>query len=167
MTFAVYSLRISADLPVQSKYMPKISWYFITSIAFNLSVMFWYVYRNRCITTSEIPKFLDTFCEYLKKMFCLCFTPAKKPTKDNDKSKAVEGGEEKSKIENETKKKDKCQFCDRCKDCEAGFKKEEEKGKKKKEIESKLDALNYLIFIIVLVAMFITQMSIWLTVSTA
>ena len=40
MALAVYSVRIASDLLVQSFYMPKITWYFITSITFNLLSMF-------------------------------------------------------------------------------------------------------------------------------
>jgi len=44
-------------------------------------------------------------------------------------------------------------LCERCSDCEADFKKEKEKGKRKKDIESKLQAVNYLAFIIMLIVM--------------
>jgi hypothetical protein len=59
--------------------------------------------------------------------------------------------------------KPKCNFCNRCESCQAD--KDKAKGKTKKEIDSKCNALNYLVFICVSVFMFISNMALWLSMS--
>ena len=147
MTFAVYSLRIASDLPVQSLYLPKISWYFLTSISFSLISMFWFVYQNRCISKSEMPNWLTFLGEKLKRFFCLCFQANK------------------DEIKEEERKSHKCKLCDRCKNCDKDFCKDEEKKKKKKTVEGNCEAINYFLAIIIIIALFITQMAIWVSVN--
>ena len=155
MTFAVYSLRIATDLPLQSEYLPKISWYFITSITFNLISMLWFVYQERCRSKSEIPTWLGYFGEKLKLLFCLCFPPEK------EKNKKVAPLGSKNVQEDEKK----CKFCDRCNDCEKIFKKDDDKKKLKKDVDAKLDAVNHFIFLSILFSIFITQMAIWVSIN--
>jgi hypothetical protein len=59
----------------------------------------------------------------------------------------------------------KCNFCDRCKPCCAEYDKDKAKEKKKKEIESKCSALNYFVFICILLFMFISNMVLWLSMA--
>ena len=58
MTFAVYNVAVSNFIPIQSDFLPDVSWYFITSITYNLVSIVWYVYMNQCKTKNEIPKCL-------------------------------------------------------------------------------------------------------------
>lgn len=57
--------------------------------------------------------------------------------------------------------KTKCNFCERCKPCKADFDKDKTKSKNKKDVESKCNALNYLIFCLILLFMFISNMILW------
>ena len=59
----------------------------------------------------------------------------------------------------------KCNFCNRCKSCQADFDKDKTNSKAKKDIESRCNALNYLIFICILTVMFISNMALWLSMS--
>jgi hypothetical protein len=68
-------------------------------------------------------------------------------------------------IEPIEKEKPKCNFCNRCKSCQADFDKDKAKGKVKKDIEARCNALNYLVFICVLLLMFISNMALWLSMS--
>ena len=61
--------------------------------------------------------------------------------------------------------KSKCHSCDRCEPCQADFDKDKAKGKKKKEIESKCSALNYFVFLCVLLFMFTANMVVWLSMA--
>ena len=81
------------------------------------------------------------------------------PILDSDKLAITEKAEKEGQNE---EMKCKCGFCDRCTDCEADFKKDKDKGKLKKEIESSFDALNYLAFLIMLFTLLITNLSIWI-----
>lgn len=89
----------------------------------------------------EMPKF--NACEVTKEMI------------DKSKLKSVED-----------KTNEKCEQCDRCVKCEVEFQKEEDKKKKKKDIGLKMDALNYLVFVILLIALFVTQLSIWINLQS-
>ena len=84
----------------------------------------------------------------------------------NSKEKKTEEKEIEGNIEltstMDKSKENNCDYCDRCEKCEAEFQKDEAKKKKKKDVESKLEALNYLICIIVAVAIVITQLAIWI-----
>ena len=169
LTFSVYSLRIASDIPVQSDYLPKISTYFISSISFNLMAMNWFVLRNRFMTQGSMPRFLEIICDLLKKVFCYCFPEEKKTSnKTAPDDKVAENGEANKvgRLEQiATNKIVKCSLCDRCDDCQADHTKEKDKNKKKKDMESKLEAFNYLYFIILFISMFITQIVIWTSLS--
>jgi hypothetical protein len=178
LTFSVYSLRIASDIPVQSDYLPKISSYFISSISFNLIAMNWFVIRNRFITQGSMPRFLEIICDLLKKIFCYCFPEEKKSlNKTKPDNKVAENGEvkvnsvspsleqEKSSEAYKQVPDSKCRHCDRCDVCQADHTKEKDKNKKKKDIESRLEAMNYLCFIIMFTVMLITQLAIWTTLS--
>ncbi|CAF4393219.1 unnamed protein product [Rotaria sp. Silwood2] len=65
---------------------------------------------------------------------------------------------------NETAKP-KCDFCNRCESCQADFDKDKAKGKNKKDMEARCSALNYFVFLCVLLFMFISNMAIWLSMS--
>ena len=156
LTFAVYALRISSDMPIQSDYIPSISSYFLSSITYNLIAFFWFVYRNRASTKVDLPKCMEIIGNLLKKIFCLCFTVNKKTTPNNE---TLSNDAVAITMTSEKGKKSKCAFCDRCSDCEAAFL--IDKDKRKKEVESCLDAFNYLFFVILSIALFITQIIIW------
>ena len=59
----------------------------------------------------------------------------------------------------------KCNFCDRCQPCLADYDKDKAKGKKKKEVESKCSALNYFVFLCVLLFMFVANMVLWFSMA--
>jgi hypothetical protein len=159
LTFAVYALRIASDMPIQSDYIPSVSSYFLSSITYNLLAFFWFIYRNRASTKNEIPKCLEIIGNFLKKVFCLCFPTNKKTLPVTETKKPLKNDAVSISMTNETTKKTKCGFCDRCSDCEAALL--IDKDKRKKEVESCLEALNYFFFIILFIALFITQLVIW------
>jgi hypothetical protein len=83
------------------------------------------------------------------------------PILDSDKLAITEKAEKEGQKE---EKKCECGFCDRCTDCEAEFKKDKDKGKLKKEIETCLEALNYLAFVIMLFTLLMTNILIWINI---
>ena len=195
MTFSVYSLRISTDMPVQSDFLPKITVYFILSITYSLITMFWFIQRNHWANKNSMPEFLEKFAELLKKFFCLCYpqdnkTSPEKKTEDelrNQEEGKVKASELNNDLSNvgflknltneaeakeaclnklpEKKEELKCNHCNRCEKCEEEFKKDKDKSKKKKDIESKLEAINYLMLIAMIVLMFTTQIGIWISIN--
>ena len=57
LTVAVYSLKVSGDIPIQSEYIPLISLYFYFSIFFTLISMMWFIIMNNCVTRNKLPIF--------------------------------------------------------------------------------------------------------------
>lgn len=68
---------------------------------------------------------------------------------------------------NETNQKGepKCDFCNRCESCQADKDKDKAKEKNKKDVEGRCNALNYLVFICVLLLMLVSNMVVWLLMS--
>ncbi|CAF1259712.1 unnamed protein product [Adineta steineri] len=63
------------------------------------------------------------------------------------------------------KPKPTCDFCDRCETCQADFDKDKAKGKNKKDIEGRCSALNYFIFLIVLLFITVAELSLWISMA--
>lgn len=57
LTFSVYALRVSGDIPVQSDYLPLISVYFIMSSLYTLVSLIWFIVANLLITKKHVPPF--------------------------------------------------------------------------------------------------------------
>lgn len=57
--------------------------------------------------------------------------------------------------------KAKCQQCDRCQSCQNEFQDDKTKHKNKKDVESKCSALNYLIFSLIFLFMFVGNVALW------
>ena len=164
LTFAVYSLRISNDMPIQSDYVPDISAYFLSSIGINMVAFAWVVYLNRCSTKGEIPRCLEIIAVFLKKsLFCCCFPVEKRKVDDENKIQFYKPHNNSQFI----MKNKKCRFCDRCETCETDHKKDKDKAKTKKEVDSKLEALNYLVFVLLFIAMLVVQLIIWIGINTS
>ena len=58
----------------------------------------------------------------------------------------------------------KCNFCDRCEDCEKDHQKEKKKKDDQKELEKNLSAINYLAFLIEFLFILICNTAIWLRI---
>lgn len=166
LTFSVYSLRIASDIPVQSDFLPKISIYFILSIIYAQLAMIWFILCNRFTTQGKLPMYLDMFGDKLKLIYFCCFTKENekinKTTQIDDsqtnKGLSVANGEQ-----NMNTIKHKCNSCDRCNTCDEEHSKTKSKEITKKDVEAKLQAINYLTFSIFLVSIFISQLVVWLT----
>jgi hypothetical protein len=58
LTFSIYSLRISGEIPVQSEYLPMVSVYFIVSVVFILLTLCWVVLENQLRAKLYLPAWL-------------------------------------------------------------------------------------------------------------
>ena len=58
LSYAVYALRVSTDLPVQSEFIPFITVYYIASIFLTFLSMIWFCFLNRMQTKNHIPLLL-------------------------------------------------------------------------------------------------------------
>ncbi|CAF3139563.1 unnamed protein product [Rotaria sp. Silwood2] len=159
MTYSVYSLNFSNLFPQQSQYLMTITLYFLLSICWTLLSMTWFVIYNYFTTKAEMPKLLYDFCGLLQRIFCYCFPLPKQDGNTNQKKNAVADSGENQNM------KSKCDFCNRCDSCQSDFDKEKAKGKNKKEIEARCNALNYLVFLFLLLCMFISNLAVWISMS--
>ena len=180
LTFSVYSLRVSSDIPVQSEYLPTISYYFIFVITFILIDLFWFIILNFFNDRKKIPRPMELYAVYLRKFFSKIkgavsckkkqdnsINPGNNENKDlkvvtdpdsNDKN-AIE-------VTPTEEPKQKCNKCDLCQDCQKDKDKDDKKKKDKDELEANLRVLNLTAFAIILTLTFICNMAIWLTIAT-
>jgi hypothetical protein len=59
----------------------------------------------------------------------------------------------------------KCNFCDRCEECECEYTKEKNKKDEQKELELDLSAINYFVFIFLFLFIFICNLTLWLKIA--
>lgn len=116
MTYSVYSVRISNEIPIQSEYMPLITLYFILSIFYTLITFIWHIVKNFLTTNKKWPKFVLAFGQLLQdmveKVCCCCCKESKVEDvsaiviEPSEESKENKIDEVKSLIENEIKSKE-------------------------------------------------------------
>lgn len=146
LTLAVYSVRISGDLPAQSKNFPWISVYFFLSLLYTLLAFVWFVVLNHFKSTNHLVIWLR-----------------KKPQGKISSSNQFERIENlANQIRESNQNCIKCSLCDKC----LQSKKKEEYVKKEKD---KLEAfglnLNKIAFLILFSLTFLSNLIIWLIVS--
>ena len=71
LTFSIYSLRVSSDIPVQSEYLPIIGYYFIFAISFILVSFIWFITLNKFSEKKKLPKLLTKIAEAIRIICCL------------------------------------------------------------------------------------------------
>jgi hypothetical protein len=139
--------------------------------------MVWFIIENHFRTKNQMAKPLYTFAGFLQKIFCCCCFPPSKSDEDEQLNKPVNQviinqrpislesiyTRQDYSINNITNEKttSKCDFCNRCKSCQADFDKDKAKDKKKKDIEAKCSALNYLILLCVSLFMFVSNIVVY------
>lgn len=150
LTLTVNSVRVSNDIPIQSDYLPNISVYFLISIVYPFLSILWFITRNYFETHSYLPTILQKFANKLLKL--------------KSKIKKVKPIQRTSKQEIEIIEA-KCNFCNRCSKCETKTRQDGEKIEAKKNLESKIISLNYFVLFLYTVAVFVSQLSIWLSMN--
>jgi hypothetical protein len=183
MTYSVYSLNFSSLFPQQSDYLMMITLYFLLSIAWTLISMAWFSIANHYSTKGEMPKRLYAFCGLLQRIPLYCIPSPKQDKKkdgefkiDKEQCNNVEGIESiksnridptacVSVIKTNEEAKPKCNFCNRCEPCQADFDKDKVKGRSKKDVEGRCNALNYLVLFCVFLCMFVSDMAVWISMA--
>ena len=139
--------------------------------------MGWFVVCNYYTSEAKMPKPLYAFCGLLQRVFICCFSKPRDEEQsattpnialvniksDDDANDSVV----RIRVNTATEEaKLKCNFCDRCKPCLDDYDKDKAKGKKKKNIESRCSALNYFVFLCILLFMFIANMILWFSMAS-
>lgn len=178
LTFSIYSLRVSSDIPVQSEYLPIIGYYFIFAISFILVSFIWFITLNKFSEKKKLPKLLTKIAEAIRIIFCLN-TKSKSNVKPISKEKLIEKKEtikemkdtdentENGKLKQPTNNSlRKCNKCDMCSGC-IEEKENDDKKKKEKEIfDANLNALNMLAFFIIVVSTLAVNLSVWFSITS-
>jgi hypothetical protein len=170
-----------------------ITLYFLLPISWTLISMVWFIIENHFRTKNEMTKQLYAFSGLLQKIFCCCCFPSSKSDEKTDEDEQLNKPVNQNSnqviitqrpialesiyrrqdypingiqsIETNEKTTSKCDFCNRCKLCQADFDKDKDKDKKKKDIEAKCSALNYLILLCVSLLMLVSNIVVWILMS--
>ena len=73
MTFSIYSLRVSSDMPTQSQYLPMVTLYFLLGISYTFIAYIWFIIANEFQTKSNTPQFLMRFAAHVKRVLYWIF----------------------------------------------------------------------------------------------
>ena len=162
MTFAVTGLRISGEIPVQSDYLPLITLYILLSILYTFAGFTWFIIANELSKKHRLPGFLLKIAYVVKKALFWIFKEESKTTETNSLIKSDENA-----IDNKlVKEMEKCNFCNRCKNCEIRLSNEKNKKMANENIRVNVSALNYLAFFILFLAIFVCNISIWIAMNS-
>ena len=167
LTFSVYMLRISSDIPVQSEYLPIIGYYFIFVITFILIDFIWFIILNYFANIEHLPRYLAFYALSLRKLFSkikAAFKKKKEP-ENKDLNNNLEELNKINEIKSSEEEKLICKKSDLCPSCQKGNEKEEKKKKDKEELEANITALNLTAFMIIIIIQLIANSSIWFSIS--
>ena len=146
LTLAIYSLRVSGDMPIQSVNFPWIAIYYLLGIFYAFIALIWFLIANKLSSRNTLPTFLMNFTKNLIKQ------PKKsqiKPVED-----AVD-----------EKKCNTCNKCEMCEKCLETKEKEDAKKKDKTNVEAFVSFLNLVFFFLLLFAIFFSNIYIWIKAS--
>ena len=179
LTIAVYSVRISSDIPIQSEYLPLISLYFFLGILFTFIAMLWFIILNRFATNKTMPKLFMVVAEFMKNIIKrknkpVQVTPANEEKSDN-KDVSFESKINSNQQNNELtagltkiqcRQTINCLSRDFCSKCSQSKENEKENNIRNKYFESCLQIINSIFFCILFLVMFISNMAIWITMAS-
>jgi hypothetical protein len=179
LTIAVYSVRISSDIPIQSEYLPLISLYFFLSILFTFIAMLWFIILNRFATNKKMPKLLMVVTEIMMNIIKRKNKPAQVTPATEEKSDNIDEISFESKInsnqqneltagltEKKCRQKFNCLSQALCSKCSQSEDYEKEKKNRNKYFESCLQIINNIFFCILFLIMFISNMAIWISMAS-
>lgn len=161
LTYSVYALRLSSDLPTQSSFVPLISWYFIFSIILTLFSIIWFYLCNQMLIKNTMPGFLNSFCIILERFFFKIGSKEPRSITNIDESKINNIQENLVKMPSEIERKietnlnlnglnlslakwysQTCSSCNQCPKCLKITQNERKKSLEKKKFETRLLFLN-------------------------
>jgi hypothetical protein len=165
LTFSVYSVRVSSDIPAQSEYLPIIGYYFIFVITFILVDFLWFIVLNFFADTKHIPKYLRLYAANIRKLFTKIKRIFKKKIETEENNENKQDILEEINQKDQVMEKENCIKCDLCKKCQEEKLEEEKKKIDKKELDANITALNLTAFTIIFSFQLIANLSIWLALS--
>lgn len=163
MTYSVYSIRISSDMPVESEYLPLVTLYFMLCIMNTFLAFNWFLIANKFLAKSKTPKLLTCLALRIRSVFILNFI--KRKTNENSSTVSPNKDELETQANENNTSKTRCNKCDLCEKCEQKSLNDEEKKVKKDLNESNVSLLNYFFWFVLLTFMVASDLIIWLLIS--
>lgn len=166
LALAIYSVRISSEFASQSEYIPLVSIYFMLGILFTFFALCWFVCKELIGKRDEIPKPLNIFANFIRKIFKrtrqveVKSEPKSEENTDSDKNSDLK------KPIPEPVKHELCNKCDSCMKCLNEKDKEKIKKKIKEEKEANVNALNLFMLFVIFTCYFVSYLVIWLLIVT-
>jgi hypothetical protein len=170
LTYSVYAVRLSNDLPTQSEFLPLITLYFIVSTFFTLLSMFWFFLCNFILVKGSMPGMILKFCEILRyrSISCNCLSKFSKtvPVTTIIIIQDVENDEEITSKEVLKENLDviSCQKCNNLLNCEKAENEEKEQAKTKKEFEINVSVLNYFALFCFTILLLTSLLCVWISI---
>ena len=195
MTFSVYSLRVSSEIPVESDFLPMVTLYFILGITYTFVSFNWFILANELAQKKDWPKFLKQLASGIKRILFWKYgdtpfwsskvvptTTKVKELMRTNQAKVEMSNVEKQEGANNNKKSDSskvplevpgkllnvklsCNNCDHCVACTEDKEKEKNKKIKKELIDSYVSALNHLVFFLMLLVVVACNLVTWLMIA--
>jgi hypothetical protein len=142
LTFSVYALKVSSEIPVQSEYLPMVSVYFIVSVVFILLTMCWCVLENHMRAKCyRVPRWLmvDLAGGVRRAVSCLV---------RGRRRQQIQPSNNQNKEFTENDESEKCEACEPigCLGCKAKREKDASRKQEKKNIHFYLNQLNCIVF---------------------
>jgi hypothetical protein len=148
LTFAVTSLRISNDIPIQSDYLPLITTYFLMSIVYTLTGLVWFVLLENFTKKKKLPWILLRITTSVNKMMIYMRRLIKDHKKINPKLEKSESNKNSS-LSNQHLESNK-----------------REEKIENDDIEPNIKILNYMSFFALLSIICTCNLYIWLKISS-
>lgn len=175
LTFSVYSLRVAGDIPIQSEYLPLITLYFIISTVYTLISFMWFILGNYFMTNVYLPKFLIKICDFFTKSIKFFNSNQVNSNKKTDiesapadlveikEARNSDQIELKSRISLSTNKTGEKEEIINVLNHKAPMNetKKDEKDQQKKKLESYVKKLNFIVFCLVFMFIFLFNLIIW------
>ena len=163
LTLAIYALRVSGDMPIESRKFPLISVYYFLSILYAFIALVWFLIADHISNSNTLSKFLIDFGSTLTKWKQSFIKKRVDPVK-NFERKQKKKIDQANNNEMQLPLRKFCNQCEMCEKCLETKEKEETKEKNKKNIKTFVSYLNCIVFVFVAMAVFISNLMIWLSV---
>ena len=179
MTFSVYSLRISSDMPVESNFVPMVTLYFILGISYTFLSFIWFIIANEFLTKNYLPRYLVLVASVIKSFLSWKSNDVSRkisPVKSKSHKDTTESINKKSDVTVKNKPKQEISYniepfeqqfvaISSCEKCEREKEKDDGQKKKKALIESSVSVLNKFICFIMCLIVIACNLITWLLVS--
>ena len=165
LTYSVYGVRISAEMPTQPEVLPVITIYFYISILHTLVSMLWFVIFNYATDKEKMPPEVLRFAANLQSLASIVREFQRTKSSVNEANASSAQKDPSSDYEDKIETLSSCGDCDKCAQCKLNALGEKQKSSARKEYERKCHTFNFFVFFMSTAVMVATQLALWLSIS--